>query len=51
MSQSISNLVLGRNVNIVDLQHTHGCDYVTATHNEYSYFDCYLVRHKRLNIR
>ncbi len=42
-------MVLGRNVDVVALQHTHGDDYVTAPHNEYGYFDCYLARHTKAN--
>lgn len=36
-------MVLGRNVDVVALQHTHGDDYVTATHNKHGYFDSLLA--------
>ncbi|MBK2113575.1 Cof-type HAD-IIB family hydrolase [Francisella tularensis] len=40
-------LVLGRNVDVVALQHTLGNDYVTAPHNEHGYVDCYLAGHTK----
>ncbi|MBK2027923.1 Cof-type HAD-IIB family hydrolase [Allofrancisella guangzhouensis] len=40
-------LVLGKNVDVIALQHTLGDGYVTAPHIEHGYVDCYLSGHTK----
>ncbi|GAB4222558.1 MAG: Cof-type HAD-IIB family hydrolase [Francisella sp.] len=40
-------LILGKNIDVIALQHTLGDGYVTAPHDQHGYVDCYLAGHTK----